>query len=88
MRGTKDAPPPGGKHPSDDCPSGMKKRENTVLSVHLQSGDPDLNSEESLDFTDGPCGYAENGSGVIQIGKRLNSHAISRTGESVPGHQR
>ncbi|XDA90065.1 hypothetical protein R6Z07F_019636 [Ovis aries] len=33
--GTKDAPPPGGKHLSDDCPSGMKKRENTVLSVSV-----------------------------------------------------
>ena len=43
------------------------------------------NSGESLDFTDGPCGYTENGSGVIQIGKRLNSHAMSRIGESVPG---
>ncbi|XDA90064.1 hypothetical protein R6Z07F_019635 [Ovis aries] len=38
------------------------------------------NSEESLDFMGGPCGYAENGSGVIQIGKRLSSHAASRTG--------
>ncbi|KAI4549965.1 hypothetical protein MJT46_019114 [Ovis ammon polii x Ovis aries] len=68
-QGTKDAPPPGGKHPSDDCPSGMKKRKHS----------PFRNSEESLDFTDGPCGYAENGSGVIQIGKRLSSHAASRT---------